>query len=151
MAAATESGFIWRLDVRNRDDRPIYDLRFDRGWIIDWLDQAAYPDVKVNFQPPTRMIAAGDEWRSDVLDVAARHLPIKNLERSIYLPAATFEDDDGYVFCWHNDPLETIVEQGGRVTGTWVIQEEGGDYPANQPAFHAALGLREGSQPPAST
>ncbi|WP_157163610.1 hypothetical protein [Nocardia aobensis] len=149
VAAAGEDGFIWRLNVRNHDDRPIYDLRFEPGWVVDWPNQAAYADVKVNFQPPTRMIAAGGEWRSDVLNVTVRHLPIANLNGTLYLPAATFEDDDGYVFCWHNDPIETIVAQG-RITGTWILQDECGAYPADQPAFTTARRLRENSRPSGS-
>ncbi|GGL11220.1 hypothetical protein GCM10011588_27140 [Nocardia jinanensis] len=131
------------MRVKNADDRPIYDLKWQPGWLVCPFDNTAFEDVKVSFQPPTRMMEAGGEHRVDVLDTSVRHLSlVRPVQRYLYLPAMTFEDDDGYLFCWDNDPLPEIM-QNGRVTGTWSPMDDNRkDYPADQPAFREARELR---------
>ncbi|WP_218025089.1 hypothetical protein, partial [Nocardia pseudovaccinii] len=133
------AGPRWILHIENGDDRPIYE--------IQWLDSLAVASDFSSFRTqfasapnPCKVLKPEAQWDTAVFatNFGNSDVPEVSGATHFFLPAITFEDDDGYLFCWDNSPASVIVGFGGRVTGEWCLKDDArSNYPADQPTFSA--------------
>ncbi|MFI7001401.1 hypothetical protein [Nocardia sp. NPDC050175] len=128
----------WRIFVFNGDDRPIFDLIFHPGLTLG-TDGKSVRSTPVE-AATSRAVTLKPEGPTHVSFVTADHVGpaggVKPADGAFfykYAPALEFIDDDGYRFCWDNNPRD--LASGGGVSGSWAIKDDSrANYPEDQPS-----------------
>ncbi|MGY4099097.1 hypothetical protein ACW2Q0_05990 [Nocardia sp. R16R-3T] len=148
-ASLPGGGGGWMVNVDNGDDRAVYDLQWLGGLAVAHDLESYRSEFAVTFPHPTGLLQPGESYATMIRASRMGSTDAVDIREGAFalLPAVTFEDDDGYVFCWVNDPPAQIVRIGGRATGKWQLMD---DSRKNYPVDDSEMaGLYEFSKLPA--